>query len=202
MIPEPIGRRTTTKMIMIAGALAGAQEPIPEPIKPRFSVHPQDTKGRGKLQPVFICEKCSCALGYCIDCPNCKTHPVPPGFMWKDTVQWQALICPCITNSQQLCNKPLGHTQDCSFCQEHRKYWSSKQAQDSWTTLPTATKCMILQLDRILFDLDPIMQAPAVTTQFLERMNKLFVDTGYQDYTPQQHAAYWVHSVFPRTLLL
>ena len=93
-------------------------------------------------------------------------------------------------------NKPLGHTQDCSFCQEHRKYWSSKQAQDSWTTLPTATKCMILQLDRILFDLDPIMQAPAVTTQFLEQMNKLFVDTGYQDYTPQQHAAYWVHSVF------
>ena len=55
---------------------------------------------------------------------------------------------------------------------------------------------MILQLDRILFDLDPIMQAPAVTTQFLEQMNKLFVDTGYQDYTPQQHAAYWVHSVF------
>ena len=43
MIPEPIGRRTTTKMIMIAGALAGAQEPIPEPIIPRFSVHPQDT---------------------------------------------------------------------------------------------------------------------------------------------------------------
>lgn len=157
-------------------------------------------KGRGKLQPVFICEKCSCALGYCIDCPNCKTHPVPPGFMWKDTVQWQALICPCITNSQQLCNKPLGHTQDCSFCQEHRKYWSSKQAQDSWTTLPTATKCMILQLDRILFDLDPIMQAPAVTTQFLEQMNKLFVDTGYQDYTPQQHAAYWVHSVFSADL--
>ena len=59
---------------------------------------------------------------------------------------------------------------------------------------------MILQLDRILFDLDPIMQAPAVTTQFLEQMNKLFVDTGYQDYTPQQHAAYWVHSVFSADL--
>ncbi|CAE7564747.1 YGR125W [Symbiodinium sp. CCMP2592] len=42
--------------------------------------------------------------------------------------------------------------------EEHRKYWSTKQAQDSWTSLPTATKCMVLQLDRILFDLDPIMQ--------------------------------------------
>ncbi|CAE7679736.1 unnamed protein product [Symbiodinium sp. CCMP2592] len=46
-------------------------------------------KGHSHIQPVFICEHCSCALGYCIDCPKCKEHPVPPGFMWKDTVPWK-----------------------------------------------------------------------------------------------------------------
>ena len=66
---------------------------------------------------------------------------------------------PCTGNLQQLCDKSL-------------EYWSSKQAQDSWTSLPTSAKCMILQLDRIFFEFEPIMQAPATTTQFIEQMKK------------------------------
>ena len=125
---------------------------------------PQDNKGQGKakIQPAFICALCSCA--FVLIELIARIIPLPPGFMWKDTVPWQSLICPCINSSQHLCNKPLSHAQDCSFCQEHLKHWSSKQAQDSCTSIPTPTKCMISQLDRILFDLDPIMQAPAVTT--------------------------------------
>ena len=157
-------------------------------------------QGKTKIQPVFICATCSCALGFCADCPDCKDHPTPPGFMWKDKVPWQSLKCPCANNSQQLCDKPLGHAQDCPFCQEHRKYWSSKQAQDSWTSLPTPTKCMILQLDRILFDLDPIMQAPDVTSEFIQQMNNICQNTAYPNYSPQQHAAYWVNSVFTADL--
>ena len=110
MIPEPIGRRDDDQDDYDSWGSGWSSGTYPRthqtPLFGTPSGHQQQPqnkgKGRGKLQPVFICEKCSCALGYCIDCPNCKTHPVPPGFMWKDTVQWQALICPCITNSQQL----------------------------------------------------------------------------------------------------
>ena len=59
---------------------------------------------------------------------------------------------------------------------------------------------MVLQLDRILFDIDPIMQAPEVTTQFIAQMKKIYEGSDYNSYTPQQHAAYWVNSVFEADL--
>ena len=40
---------------------------------------PQNPKGKGHshIQPVFICDTCSCALGCCSDCPACKTTQFP-----------------------------------------------------------------------------------------------------------------------------
>ena len=107
------------------------QQPSPKGQQP-------NPKGQGKtkIQPVFICATCSCAQGFCADCPDCKDHPTPPGFMWKDKVPWQSLICSCANNSQQLSDKPLGHAQDCPF-------------------LSRAPQILVLQTGPRLLDLPP-----------------------------------------------
>ena len=55
---------------------------------------PQENKGQGKakIQPAFICVLCSCA--FVLIALIARIIPLPPGFMWKDTVPWQSLICP------------------------------------------------------------------------------------------------------------
>ena len=153
------GRRTTITTTKTAGA-NGAPVPGPLPGLPQAPCSEVPTKApTSKHSPKTPKERVIVISSRSLFVTPVHVHwdvaviarparpPSSPG-LYVETVPWKTLLCPCIGNDQQLCDKPLGHSQNCSCCQEHRKCWSSKQAQDSWTSLPTPTKCLVLQLDR------------------------------------------------------
>ena len=149
-------------------------------------------KGYSQLQQVVICSTCSCALGFNIDCQECGRHPVPPGFQWKDTAPLRTLICPCLNEAGVICAQPLGHSPACEFCREHRKYWSSQQVRDNWSSDPTPRKAELLMMDRLLYELDTIQEATPETTQLLQAMKSKIEGVWREQFSPSQYAAHWV----------
>ena len=147
------------------------------------------------VHQVQICLACTCALGYNLDCQECYNSPLPPGFYSKASAPVKSLVCPASVQDGSICGSPLGINHKCDLCKEHRKYWSSQQVQSNWSSIPTARKCELLQLDRILYDMDVLDPASQCMDAFLHNIFEILGDTKIEDYTPEQWAAYWMKKV-------
>ena len=104
----------------------------------------------------------------------------------------KAYYCPSNTEAGHICGQLLGTANNCPFCVEARRYWSSEQVQQGWTTLPLFRKCELLQLDRILYEMEVIDPSLSSTCNFIESMQTLCKDHTVENFSPQQWAAYWL----------
>ena len=158
----------------------------------------QDSGKKGSKQKpsvvhqVQICLACTCALGYNLSCSDCAQLPIPPGFTKKGHMPVKAYYCPSNTEAGHICGQLLGTASNCPFCAEARRYWSSAQVQEGWTTLPLFRKCELLQLDRILYEMEVIDPSLSSTCNFIESMQTLCKDHTVENFSPQQWAAYWL----------
>eukprot|EP00439_Symbiodinium_sp_Y106_P009942 s7972_g1.t1 len=130
--------------------------------------------------------------GYNFSCADCSKSDVPPGFTKQGRVPVKAYICPATTAAGHICGQLLGAAEDCPLCAESRRYWSSEQVQEGWTSLPIFRKCELLQLDRILYEMEIIDPALSTTSHFMDSMNTITAGTDMENFTPQQWAAAWV----------
>ena len=144
------------------------------------------------VQQVQICLACTCALGYNFSCADCSKSHVPPGFTKQGRMPVKAYICPATTTAGHICGQLLGTAEDCPLCAESRRYWPSEQVQEGWTSLPIFRKCELLQLDRILYEMEIIDPALSTTSHFMDSMNTITAGTDMENFTPQQWAAAWV----------
>ena len=144
------------------------------------------------VQQVQICLACTCALGYNFSCADCSKSDIPPGFTKQGRMPVKAYICPATTTAGHICGQLLGTAEDCPLCAESRRYWSSEQVQEGWTSLPIFRKCELLQLDRILYEMEIIDPALSTTSHFMDSMNTITAGVDMENFTPQQWAAAWV----------
>ena len=151
----------------------------------------QDSDKKGSKQKpsvvhqVQICLVCTCALGYNLSCSDCAQFPIPPGFMKKRHMPVKAYYCPSNTEAGHICGQLLGTANNCPFCVEVRRHWSSEQVQDGWTTLPLFRKCELLQLDRILYEMEVVDPSLSSTCNFIESMQAFCKDHTVENFTPQ-----------------
>ena len=78
------------------------------------------------VHQVQICLACTCALGYNLSCHECSQQPIPPGFTKKGHMPVKAYYCPSNTEAGHICGQLLGTVNNCPFCAEARRHWSSE----------------------------------------------------------------------------
>ncbi|CAK9027249.1 unnamed protein product [Durusdinium trenchii] len=122
---------------------------------------------------------CLCALGWNLDCPECKYHEAPPGTT-KQTAPVRVIRCPGIALDGAVCEAKPGFG-DCSLCRAHVEYWETLPS--SPVTLPPSQVAEIYQVDRVLYDYGITLVPPEDLQRYVNDLRETVCDTAPPDYT-------------------
>ena len=101
----------------------------------------------------ILCLQCCCIKGSNHDCPDCDTHPLPPGFNNQISQEPSSPWCPGVDSHHYPCQAKLGHG-ECDLCKYHQNFVKLEKNFNQ-TILPSSFDwCTALQLDYFLHSFD------------------------------------------------
>ena len=100
-----------------------------------------------------LCLQCCCLKGSNQDCPDCDTHPLPPGFTYQISQEPSSPWCPGVDSHHDPCQAKLGHG-ECELCKYHQNFVKLEKNFHQ-TILPSSFDWRTaLQLDYFLYSFD------------------------------------------------